>query len=174
MADDNIDTNIQAPDTQEVELQQLEPQPILSIRETIQVAELPAEMGERIPALLGYLEQSGAQPAGPIFVRYHTVGEVESDLEIGIPVVEPVAGNGQIVSGELPGGPAIATWHLGPHDDKFREAYARLGAWPKEHGREPDGPSWEVYYWIDPSQNSNSATQPDPSTWRTQLVQPIK
>ena len=172
MANDNVIT--QAPDTHNVDLQQLEPQPVLSIRDTIQVANLSNVMGDSIPALLGYMQQSGAQPAGPLFVRYHTFGETETDIEIGIPVVEPVAGEGRIVAGELPGGPAICTWHLGPHDDKFRQAYARMGAWPKEHGRQPVGPSWEVYYWIDPRQNSNPATQHDPSTWRTQLVQPIK
>jgi len=170
----NNNTNIQASDTHEVALQQLEPQPTLSIRDTIQVANLPNVMSDWIPALLGYLEQCGAQSAGPIFVRYHTFEMVESDLEVGIPVVDPAPGEGRIAAGELPGGPAITTWHLGPHDDKFREAYARMGAWLTEHDREAAGPSWEVYYWIDPSQNNNPSTQHDPSTWRTQLVQPVK
>jgi effector-binding domain-containing protein len=171
MADNNQDTT-SAPEGVELEL--LDPQPVLSIRETIQVADLPSAMGEWIPALLGYLQQSGARAAGPVFVRYHTFGESETDVEIGVPLVEPGSGEGRIGVGELPGGPAISTWHLGPHDDKFRQAYARLAAWTEEYGRETDGPAREVYYWIDPRSSDSTPGQTDPSKWRTRLVQPVK
>ena len=171
MVDNN--TNLQPPLAEGVDLLHLEPQPVLSIRSTVKVADLGNVMGESIPALLAYLKQSGAQPTGPVFVRYHTFGEIETDLEIGVPVVEQVAGQGAIAAGSLPGGPAIATWHVGPHSE-LRDAYARINTWPIEHGREPDGPAWEVYYWIDPTQASGGGSQDDPSTWRTQLVQPLK
>jgi effector-binding domain-containing protein len=157
----------------EVEIRQLDPQPILSIRTTVQIAKLGEEMGELLPVLLGYVEQSGAQPAGPVFVRYHTFGEVETDLEIGVPVVEPVAGEGPIVDGELTGGPAVSTWHMGPHD-KLGEAYARINTFISEQGHEPDGPAREVYYWLDPSRNSDVSIETDPSNWGTQLIQPVK
>lgn len=157
----------------DVEIQQLEPQSVLSIRAAVRIDQLAEVMGDRISALSGYLQQRGAQPAGPPFARYHTFGETETDLETGIPVVEPVAGEGRIVSSALPGGPAVTTWHIGPHD-KLGDAYARVEAWLKEHGREPDGASWEVYHWIDPGQYRGTSTLPDSSSWRTQLIQPIK
>lgn len=150
---------------------QLEPKPVASIRATVPTADLGAHVGDRLGALLGYLRQHGVQPAGPPFVRYHTFGETETDFELGIPVVEPVAGEGRIAGSELPGGPAISTWHIGAHDT-LGDAYARISAWLQAHGREPAGASWEVYYWIDPSQG-DTATLPDPSSWRTQLIQPI-
>ena len=172
MADNSANT--QTANDSSVEIQQFEPQSVLFIKDTIQVANLSTAMGDWIPTLLNYVQVRGAQPAGSIYVRYHTFGETETDMEIGIPVVEPVEGEGRIVRGELPGGSAIATWHLGPHDEGLRDAYTRMGAWQKEHGREPNGASWEVYYWIDPTHENNPATQDDPSTWRTQSVQPIK
>jgi hypothetical protein len=52
-----------------VEIQHLTAQPVVSIRETIQVADLGAAMGDRIGALASFLAQSGAQIAGPPFVR---------------------------------------------------------------------------------------------------------
>lgn len=168
------ENNTQTLYSKDVEVQQLDPQPILSVRSTIQVADLSQTMGDCIPALLSYLQQSGAQATGPLFVRYHTFGETETDIEIGVPVVGPATGEGRIAASELPGGPAIATWHLGPHDDKFREAYARIGAWPAEHDREAGGPPWEVYCWIDPTEKAEQAIQADPATWRTRLVQPIR
>ena len=112
------------------------------------------------------------QPAGPPFVRYHTLGETETDLEVGIPVAEAEPGEGQIAAGALPGGTAVTTWHLGSHDG-LAEAYARLRAWLEEHGSTADGAAWEVYWWIDLSVEPNPSAWPAPSEWRTQLVQPI-
>ena len=158
---------------EQVELQQLKPQPVLSIRATVPIAQLGEVMDDRLRALWSYLQQRGARPAGPAFVRYHTFGETETDLETGIPVVEPVAGEGRIAGGDLPGGPAATTWHLGPHD-KLGEAYARIQAWLNVHDREPNGPAWEVYYWIDLSQDYDPSTWSDPSDSRIQLIQPVK
>jgi effector-binding domain-containing protein len=156
----------------DVEFRHLEPRPVLYIRATAQIEQLGEAMGDRIQALSSYIRERGAQPAGPPFVRYHTFGETETDFEFGVPVVKPVAGEGRIATGELPGGPAVSTWHFGP-DDKLGEAYARIEVWLKEHRREPDGPAWEVYHWIDLGQG-DTPTQPEPSTRGIQLVQPVK
>jgi effector-binding domain-containing protein len=157
----------------ELEFQQLAAQFVVSIRETIQITALSNAQGDMLQTLSRYLQQSGAQPAGPPFVRYHTFGATGTDLELGIPVVEPLAGEGRIASGALPGGPAITLWHLGAHDHTLRDAYGRLRAWPKEHGRQPSGAAWEVYYWIDPSKEHSPETWPAPSAWCTLLVQPL-
>ena len=155
------------------ELQQLEAQSVVSIRATIPVAELGEHQGDRLRALSDFLRQRGIQPAGPPFVRYHTFGEIETDVELGIPLAEPVAGEGRIATGELPGGPAVTTWHIGAHD-RLGDAYARIAGWLQSHGGEPAGASWEVYHWIDLSLGTDTAEWPDPSSWRTQLIQPIK
>ncbi len=156
----------------DVEIEQLEPQPVLSIRATARIDQLGETMGDRLQALQGYLQQHGTKPSGPPFVRYHTFGETETDFETGIPVAEPAEGEGRIAGGELPGGPAVTTWHIGPHD-KLGDAYARIEAWLKEHDHERGGPAREVYHWIDLSQDLDPSKW-DPSAWRTQLVQPIK
>jgi effector-binding domain-containing protein len=160
------------PSGNHVEIQQLEPQPVLYIRATARIDQLGEAMGDRIQALSGYIQERGVQPAGPPFVRYHTFGETETDFELGVPVVKPAAGEGRIAGGQLPGGPAVTTWHFGPHD-KLGDAYARIESWLKEHGREPDGPAREVYHWIDLGQGDASGMA-EPSTRGTQLVQPVK
>ena len=157
----------------DVDVQQLEPQAVVSVRATAPVADLGAAMDERLRTLQEYLRQRDARPAGPPFVRYHTFGATETNLEVGIPVSEPLAGEGRIAAGALPGGPAVTTWHLGPHDT-LRDAYARLDAWLKGHGRAPAGAPWEVYHWIDPGRYGGPASRPHPSRWRTELVQPIR
>jgi effector-binding domain-containing protein len=105
-----------------------EPQPVLSIRANVRVAQLTQAQGESLQALWSFMERRGVTPAGPPYVRYHTFGETEADLETGIPVAETVAGEGRAAAGELPGGAAITTWHLGSHDG-LADAYGRLGSW---------------------------------------------
>lgn len=156
-----------------VEVRHLVPQPVASIRATVRIADLAGAMDERVIALRDYLARRGVRPAGPPFARYHTFGETETDLEFGVPVAAPVAPEGRIGSSELPGGPAIATWHPGPHDT-LAGAYARMEAWREVRDVAPDGAAWEVYYWLDPVQYRGPASLPDPATWQTLLVQPIK
>jgi effector-binding domain-containing protein len=143
----------------DVEILQLTPQPILTIRATVRVADL--------------LRRHGVRPIGLPYVRYHTFGEVATDFELGVPVAEPTIGEGRVAGGELPAGPAVATWHVGPHD-RLGEAYRRIAAWLKEHGRTASGPAWEVYPWLDLSGHDGPSMSPDASGWRTQLVQPIE
>lgn len=156
-------------------LEQRPPQPVLSIRAKATVAELGETMGERFAALSRFVNANAVTLAGSPMVLYHTFEETETDLETGLPIAEAHAGEGRIQSGELPGGPAITTWHAGP-DDQLGEAYARLSAWLQEHHREANGPAWEVYPWIDPTARPDPSMPPppEPETRRIQLVQPIK
>jgi effector-binding domain-containing protein len=148
------------------------PQPILSIRRTVRVDEIAERHGESLRELWDAMRARGVAAVGPPFVRYHTFGEAETDVEVGIPVAEPVAGEGRATARELPGGAAITTWHFGAHD-RLGEAYARLEGWLKQHGREPAGAAWEIYWWIDPSAEPDPARWPPPEQWRAELVQPL-
>lgn len=159
----------QTPAVEEVTLQ---PQPVASIRGTIPIAQIGPSMGERLEALGAFVQREGLAVVGPPFARYHSFGEAETDLEVGVPVRAPISGKGAVAAGALPGGPAIATWHFGAHD-RLGEAYARIHGWLAEHGQAADGPAWEIYHWIDLSQPPGDAPPAEPATWRVQLVQPI-
>jgi effector-binding domain-containing protein len=148
------------------------PQPVVSIRRNVEVGRLTDAQGERLRELRSFIHRHGVDAAGPPFVRYHTFGGTETDLEVGIPVAEAEPGGGRITPGELPGGPVITTWHFGSHD-RLTEAYGRLEAWLAEHDRKAKGAAWEVYWWIDPTQEPDASAWPAPSEWRTQVIQPI-
>ena len=131
-------------DSENVEVRLLPVQPMISIRATVKVADLAATMEDRLSALREYLERHGVRPAGAPFVRYHTfpdigpdtegVGDLETDVEEGIPVAEALPGEGRIASGELPVGPVVTTVYIGVPEG-LGAAYARIGAWLQEHGR---------------------------------------
>lgn len=157
---------------EEITVQQRRPQPVLSARTTVPIARLAAAQGEALRALWNHLRQQGARPIGPPFVRYHRFGDAETDVEVGVPVAEGATGEGPVAASELPGGKVISAWHLGSHDG-LADTYARLQAWLQAHRYRPRGVGWEVYHWIDLSQELDPTAWPQPSSWRTQLVQPI-
>jgi effector-binding domain-containing protein len=153
-------------------VEEREPQPVLSIRSTVAVAELAQAQGARLSELWGSMQARGVAPLGPPFVRYHTFAETETDVELGFPVGPGVAGSGRIEAGQLPGGAAIVTWHFGAHDS-LGDAYRRLEGWLETNDREAGGSAWEVYWWIDPGREPDPSSWPAPTEWRTELVQPV-
>jgi effector-binding domain-containing protein len=149
----------------QVEIKTLQPQTTVAIRTITTPAEIGPTMGQLLPEIWAYLEQQGVPAAGPPFARYHDFNDDRADLEAGFPVAAPVAGDGRIVAGELPGGEVAVAWHVGPYDT-LSQAHHAVEAWIAEQGRAMAGAPWEVY-WTDPGEN------PDPATWRTEVVWPV-
>ena len=155
-----------------VEIQDREPQRIISVRRTIPIARLTEAQGESLLELSRLLRERGVAPAGFPVVRYHTFAEGETDVETGVPVDVEIELSGRVERGELPGGRAVATFHQGGHD-RLSEAYGRLEQWLSEHGH-AEGPAWEVYEWFDLADDPDPAKWPAPADWRTWIIQPIK
>jgi effector-binding domain-containing protein len=149
-----------------------EPQAVVSIRSIVAVAELAQAQSERLGELWRSMQARDLAPVGPPFVRYHTFGETDTDVELGVPVRKEATGEGRIEAGSLPGGAAIVTWHLGAHNS-LGEGYGRLNAWLERQGRRAAGPAWEVYWWIDARREPDPSSWPEPAEWRTELVQPV-
>jgi effector-binding domain-containing protein len=154
------------------ELEQRVRQPVAYRRTTVKLENLAQVQAKSLHEVWRAIEKRGLEPAGPPYVRYHTFGEVETDLEVGIPVREPGSGEPPVTAGDLPGGPAVTTWHLGAHDG-LAAAYGRLQAWMEENHRDAGGAAWEVYWWVDPNIEPDPSTWPNPTEWQTELVQPI-
>jgi effector-binding domain-containing protein len=155
-----------------IEIQQRTPQPVVSVRQTVPIAELTQFQGESLNELWRLLRDGGVAPAGAPFVRYHTFGDGETDVEVGVPVQVQVAGAGRVTSGELPGGRAAVTTHLGAHD-RLSDAYGRIQDWLSAHGQAA-GAAWEVYEWIDLTREPDPSSWPAATEWRTELVQPVR
>jgi effector-binding domain-containing protein len=126
--------------------------PYEGIRETVPMEGLAAAIDRGFPELFRRLVERGADPAGPPFVRYLSVGS-ELEIDLGIPVASG--------DRELPAGRWIVALHVG-HFDGLRDAHAALQEWAQGQGL-----AWSEFcehYLTDPRE------EPDSSRWQTELA----
>ena len=88
------------------------------------------------------------------------------DLEVGLPVSEPIEPAGRVVPSTIPGGTVATTVHRGRYEDVGR-AYRALGEWVQEHGHQTAGPPRETYL-VGPEQVQ------DLGALRTEVSWPIR
>ncbi len=152
----------------DVHLRETQPQPVAAVRGRVAWAELRGFISGALIEIFGLAGEQGFRFAGPPYGIYHNVdsSEAEVELEIGMPVAEPVDASGRVVATAIPGGLTAATVHCGPYED-VAPAYRALGEWVQEHGHETSGPPREIYI-VGPDQVQ------DPGALRTEIVWPIR
>lgn len=146
------------------ELKQQTAQPALTVRTRAAVQDLPQLFGQCYSAIMQYLGELGEQPAGMPFAAYYNMDMQNLDIEIGLPVAQVIAGKGEIRASEFPGGNLASVLHVGPYD-QCGPAYDALTQWINEHGYEPTGVAYEIYY---------SEPNTPPQEIKTQIVFPLK
>ncbi len=142
-------------------------QPVATVRAHTPVIGFPAFFQAAYGEILGVLGTAGIQPAGPPFSMYHDpeFTEDDVDVEVGFPVVRPVASAGRVVGRILAGGPVAATVHVGPYE-VIGPAYRAVAGWVQEHGHAMAGPPREVYLV--------GVGMAEPAAYRTEVVFPIE
>ncbi len=139
---------------------ELAPQPTVAARITQPMSELDigALFDVHLPNVVDRVADLGGTPAGPPYARYHAFGPDQVDVEMGLPVMAPVANlrplaecePGEVGASELPGGAAAVTVHSGSYGG-LSAAYDRLHDWIHDAGREEGQGPWESYV-DDPSE----------------------
>jgi effector-binding domain-containing protein len=150
--------------TREIELHDLREQPTAVMTSTVGVDEIPTFLGKAFTNTASLLKSQGLGPAGMPFARYQMLGDGRCRIEAGFPALAPPSGAGAVETSTLPAGPAVSIWHIGPYEETA-SAYEAIIQWVAEAGAEPIGPPWEIYY---------SDRAEDPSTYRTEIVQPYR
>lgn len=89
----------------EPKLEDRDEQHYVAIRTQIPMRQLKKVIPQLLGEVFVWLEQQGIAPAGPPFVRYHVIDmQAKLDIEIGVPVANPLSGNNRISPGVLPAG----------------------------------------------------------------------
>lgn len=126
-------------------------------------------VADRLQEIVGWLGERGVAMAGAPFFRFRVIDMAgELDVEAGIPVAEPVKGEGDIFAAVLPAGRYASETHHG-HPDQLLGVIEKLRATEGlefDLTEEPDGEHWgcrlEIY-------RTNPAEQPDMTKWEIEL-----
>lgn len=147
------------------ELNEQQAQPVLSMRTRTAVGNLPQELGKAYGAIIGYLNEIGEKPLGTAFAAYYNMDMADLDVEMGFPVAKPIAGKGDIKSGEIPAGKQVSCMYKGPYN-QVEPVYKAMMQWMNENGHIPTGVAYEFYY--------NSPMEVPESELLTKIVFPLK
>lgn len=155
-----------APQTYRVKTKKLSARHTAAVRVQSPPAQIADAFRSVLPEVVDSLTRQGVSAAGPPFARFFDYSDELADFEAGFPVAAPVAPEGRVAAGELPGGRVARTVHRGPYDD-LQRAHDALGDWVLAHDHDPAGPVWEVYV-TGPQQTD------DPARWETEVVWPLR
>lgn len=144
-------------------------QPYLAIPVEVALKEFDPAIAA-IDEIFSWLGQRAIDPAGPLFFRYLTIGDMDGrfPIDVGVPIAAAVPSAGRIVPGVIPSGRYATLVHTG-HPDRLVTAHAALQDWAAEQGLavERDGGAWGgrfEFYLTDP------AEQPDRERWSTEIA----
>jgi len=148
-----------------VELEEKDPQPALVIHSRITGQELPAFLGEAYGKIMNFLGPQAESLAIWAFVAFYNMDMQDLEIDAGFTLVKEMAGEGEIQSSFIPGGPQISCMHYGPYE-ACSEAYEAMNAWISENGHQATGVAYEFYL------NDPQTVSPDQIA--TQIVFPLK
>jgi effector-binding domain-containing protein len=135
------------------------------IRLTIPRADIRHVMGPGIEEIIATVSAQGIGPAGPVFSHHFAMHPDTFDFEIGVPVSAPVTPAGRVKPGQLPAARVVRTVLHGNYDG-LPGGWGEFMAWIDKEGLVKAPDLWEVYV-------KGPHSDPDPSTWRTELNQPL-
>jgi effector-binding domain-containing protein len=148
-----------------VDIVQLRPQRVASIREIIVRDRMVESLGRMFQVVGEVVSRQGVATAGPRFARWHSWGEL-TDLEAGLPVASEVAAEGIVVPSSLPGGAMAHAIHMGMYDG-LEAVYEAVSGWLERTARAGGEGPWESY-------TTDPMSESDPERWRTDIYWPLR
>lgn len=155
------------------EIAESAPQTAAVIRLTVPREQMQSVVEPAIGELMSTVSDQGIGPDGPMFMHHFGTSPDVLDFDLGVPVDGPVTPAGRVKQGSLPGATVARTVYQGPYDGLFEawrefgeRASKELAERMERNGLEPGDTIWERYL-VGPESN------PDPSSWRTELNRPL-
>lgn len=143
---------------------------ILSIRDSIAIADIGSRMGEMYGELVGFLEKNKLEMISAPLCLYHVW-----NMDGGYTIMEaglPVAGDTKIKPENgislttIPSCRAAKVIHTGPYQN-LNKAHFAIDAWINENAKTISGSPFEVYL-------SDPQTETDSTKWITEVYYPVK
>jgi effector-binding domain-containing protein len=143
----------------DVRIEQSEAAPLAVVRRRAKQVEL----GKVVPECCGLVWQAlRAQKIAGAGRHIAIYFDDVINLEVGVELESPFAGDGEVVGSNTPAGEVATTTHVGPYAT-LHAAHSAIQKWCASNARTLAGPTWEVYdHW----QNEWNS---DPSRIRTDV-----
>lgn len=152
----------------------LESPPLIAQTSAVQTAfihlviphsEMRSKVGPAIGELMAAVRAQGGVPAGALFMHHLGMHSDHVDVELGVPVSSPFVSSGRVQPGSLPATRVARAVHMGDYGG-LPSAWSALLDWVAEQRLDKTADLWESYV-------QGPQANPDPSTWRTELNQPL-
>jgi effector-binding domain-containing protein len=145
--------------TYDVRLEQLASRPLAVVRRRASRQQLPGVIPDACGTVWKVVRARNIPRAGRHIAVYL---DDEINLEVGVELDAPFAGDGELVASQTPAGTVATTVHFGPYQ-RLAAAHQAIQHWCATHGQSLAGPSWEIYgHW-------EAAWDADPSRIRTDV-----
>lgn len=135
---------------------------------------IPRAMGKAFTLIMTLMAKEDVKTESPPYTLYRNVNWDDADkskgfvgfinmllrqwdMQIGIPVVTRVEGEGSVIAATIPAGRYLRTLHRGPYKD-LGKTYARIQAYAREQGLELANFMLE-FYLNDPHEVSKEALE---------------
>lgn len=141
---------------------------VISVRAVVPNPQLVQFFEEMIDEMESHLSRVSGERSGPPFSIWHSPPEQipgHMDIEVCVPVSEPVAEQGRLKVRQLPAGNLAVTLHKGPYDNMVA-AFDAVSSWMSKHNRQPAGPPRDIIL-VGPRDTT------DPAAYRTEVAYPL-
>jgi effector-binding domain-containing protein len=152
-------------------LEQRGEQPYVGIRTQVPPSKFKKIIPQFLEELFGWLAARGVEPAGAPFMRYHVINMAGNmDVELGVPVAVPVAGDEHVTAGAIPAGRYASLVYSGVTGITGNKALIEWAAknniqWDRWDDANGDAFRSRVEYFL-----TDPAEQPDQKKWETEVA----
>ncbi|KAA3650848.1 MAG: hypothetical protein DWP98_03820 [Bacteroidetes bacterium] len=161
---ESLETVVENP--KNLEIVEVEPQNILSIKDSTTAGQISKKLMELYTELSIYLEMhKDVKANGKELALYHFYSPDKVILEAAIPYSGKAKNDGRVVVKQTPSGKVIKGIHYGSYETSG-DIHEAIEKYMTESDIEYIGPCWEVYM--------NNASEVNPESLETQVFYPIK
>lgn len=129
---------------------------------------IPQTLGE----VFAWAGENGVHPAGPPYMRFHVIDMAGlMDMELGIPVAEPIQPNGKVQPGTFPAGRYASLIYTGR--DRGYSGNKALIDWANKQGLKWDrwdDPAGDAFACRYESFLTSPEEEPDHKKWQTEVA----
>ncbi len=142
----------------DVRLEQLGSCPLAVVRRRASLPDLPRVIPDACGTVWNVVRAQQISGAGRHIALFW---DDVINLEVGVELVAPFIGHGEVVGSATPAGTVATAVHFGPYG-RLPEAHGAIRQWCADRGHALAGPNWEVYgHWLDEWNNDPAKIRTD-------------